>query len=286
MPFETLRADAETAVADFAARGLLDGTEASPAATATTAISRHRVGAHAVRLSFPGHPILEAPPSTAPCGRARSGCGPVTTSIGVEFDTQATADAIRQRCGPGSTTPVGISRQRSASAPRRLACCAVEWAWSITACPCVIARRTSPSAVDTLATVVAGIATPPATGEVHVDARLLVRDGRAALLVLPAKSISTTARFANRGSGRWRAGGQSSTRHREVLTSGGRLPLVAIIVADPIAGASLDGSRRHLWGLGEGDRPGWTELLDRRGDLILPVSDGKAASTVAATLSA
>ena len=207
--------------------------------------------------------------------------------LGVEFDTQATADAIRERCAawlddsgrdlPAAfgvrTAPVGLLRRRVGLVHHG-----------------VPVRHRTPdlaSAVDTLATIVVGIATPPATGEVHVDARLLIRDGRAALLALPAQ-VDLDDRPLRKSRIRevagWRAVVDPATG--EVLTSGGRLPIVAIIVADPNPGASLDGSRRLLWALGEGDRPGWTELLDRRGDLILPVSDGKAASTVAAALSA
>jgi hypothetical protein len=205
--------------------------------------------------------------------------------LSVEFDAQATADAIRERCAawlddsgrdlPAAfgvrTAPVGLLRRRVGLVHHG-----------------VPVRHRTPdlaSAIDTLATIVAGIAVPPATGEVHVDARLLIRDGRAALLALPAQldlddRPLRKARIQEVAG--WRAVVDPVTG--EVLTSGGRLPIVAIIVADPNAGASLDASRRHLWALGEGDRPAWADLLDRRGDLILPASDGKAVSTTAATL--
>jgi hypothetical protein len=207
--------------------------------------------------------------------------------VGVEFDTEATADAIRQRCaawlddsGRGlpaafgvRTAPVGLLRRRVGLVHHG-----------------VPVRHRTPdlaSAVETLATIVAGIATRPATGEVHVDARLLIRDGRAALLALPAR-VDLDDRPLRKSRIRevagWRAVVDAATG--EVLAGSGRLPIVAIVVADPNAGASLDESRRALWALGDGDRPGWAEFLDRRGDLILPVSEDKAVSTVAATLSA
>ena len=70
----------------------------------------------------------------------------------------------------------------------------------------------------------------------------------------------------------------------EVSVGDRRLPLSRIVVADIMAGSSLDGSRRHIWAATDGDTDLWADFLDRRGDLIARVEEAEAGRALIAAL--
>ena len=204
--------------------------------------------------------------------------------LGVEYDAEATGDAIRQRCvawldGSGRDLPAVLGVRTAAVGLLRRRVGLLHHGASV--------RHHTPdldSAVEALAAILAGIEAHPAPGEVHVETLVLTRDGRAVLLVLPAKvDVDHMIRkLGIQNVPSWRAVVDTATG--EVLTDSRRLPIAAMVIADPMAGSSLDDSRRHLWALGDGDLTGWAELLEQRGDLIVRVPEDDAVGAVAAAL--
>jgi hypothetical protein len=205
--------------------------------------------------------------------------------IGVEYDHDATAAAIRARCAqwleeadperPAAfgvrTAPVGLRRRRV----------------GIVHHGAPIRYRTADlsTAVEALASVLSGMESRPGPGDVHVDARLFVRGDQAVVLMLPSRVDLDDRPLKKAGIEEvpgWRVA--IDARTGEVSAGDRRLPLSRIVVADIMAGSSLDGSRRHIWAASDGDTDAWAEFLDRHGDLIARVDEKEAGAAVLAGL--
>jgi hypothetical protein len=116
---------------------------------------------------------------------------------------------------------------------------------------------------------------------VLVAARLFVKRGRAALLLLPARVDLDDRPLKKAGVEEipgWRVAIDAQTG--EVRAGDRRVPLSQIVVADIMAGSSLDGSRRHIWAASDGDTAMWADFLERRGDLITRVPEEEAATAL------
>jgi hypothetical protein len=205
--------------------------------------------------------------------------------IGVEYDNEATAQAIRDRCArwvddsarerPAAfgvrTAPVGLRRRRAGIVHHGGA---VRYR-----------TRDLASAVEALATILAGIEASPAPGEVFVPARAFTANGRAALL-LDSAGVELDDRPLHKARisevQGWRA--VLDARTGELLADGGRLPLAGIVVAGPVAEVSADDLRRYIWSVSQGDKDRWAFVLDRRSDVIHGVADDRAVAALIAIL--
>lgn len=143
---------------------------------------------------------------------------------------------------------------------------------------------TADAAIDHLDRLVRDLEQDPGDGLIRVNARVLTDGAHAVLLLASSAGTPPDERpLIDAGVVEppvWRA----SVDPSEVTVRIGadrRVPLVALVVTDVMAGDSIDGSRRHLWAAAEGPAlDGWTELLDTRPDLIERVDPEAMVTTV------
>ena len=197
--------------------------------------------------------------------------------VGVEYDTDVTAAAIRAGCHGWlsaderpiaaafgvRTAPVGLRRRRVGVLHHGT----------------VVRQRTPDlaSAVDALAAILADMATEPAGHEVTLPLRVFRRDSRAVLVdVLPSTDIDDRP-LRKRGIAEvptWQA---TVDPARAVVRCGSdAVALAGVVIATPLEGPSFDDSRRHLWSLADGNRRGWADLLDRFDETMVLRSDDPA----------
>jgi len=141
-------------------------------------------------------------------------------------------------------------------------------------------------AVAGLAAVLGDLIGQTRPGEVRVAARVLTK-GDDAVLYVPGTAAEVDDRpLLDAGileAPVWRATVDTATF--EVVTPAGRHQLTAMVLADPNADDSVDGSRRYLWALADGgDLDGWARLLDTRPELIRRVARDAAAATILSVL--
>ena len=108
----------------------------------------------------------------------------------------------------------------------------------------------------------------------------------AAVLLLMSRSFDLDARRLDKAGVRevplWRARVETATD--AVVLGGTRLPIRAFVVTDPMAGLSVDGSKRHLWSMAAGDTDGFVDTLERSTERIHRVDNEVAASIILGAL--
>lgn len=207
--------------------------------------------------------------------------------IGVGYDNQATADALR----------VGLAAWIDDSVDRELPdvfgvrTVAVGWRRrriGLIHYGSRVRHRTAnlAEAVGVLNTLIGTMAYDPEPGEVALEARAF-RRGDQAVLVLHQpvneldETILTAANITEVPG--WRAVVTTATGHfRDGSQS---VPVVRILVTDANVERTIDAARRYLWARAAGDMDGWAQWLDTHGDQIRCLDHMHAMDSIIEALS-
>ena len=184
--------------------------------------------------------------------------------VGVEYDTDETATAIRESCRRWladdtrrvdaafgvRTAPVGLRRRRVGLVHHGT--------------PVRLRTPDLASAAEALAAIVADMTSEPSEREVSLPLRIFRRDDRAVLVDVPPATDIDDRPLRKRDITEvpvWRS--TVDVRAGTVRCGPSGVPLAGVVITTAAAGPSFDDHRRHLWSLADGDRRGWAALLDR-----------------------
>ena len=202
--------------------------------------------------------------------------------VGVEYDDERTAAAIRSRChswliddSPAVPAAFGIRVARTGLLRRRTA--VVHHG-----VPIHYRAPSLDAAISMVAAVLDDLTRRPTPHQVALQGRVFARDGRAVLVdALPSMDIDDRW-LAKRGIlelALWRA--MVDTRTGAVSVGDRTLSLAAMVVARP---GTLDDARRHLWAASEGNQGAWAQFLDESADRIHVVATAAAVRTAIAAV--